>query len=91
MYDDCDKSDSEVDQQLWSDSVQDDDCIKVLDSVESEMQFQNDGISNLQLVRHAECAELESQFDDVPDSDVLHNVQIIESRCVLQFFLGLCL
>ena len=42
---------------------------------------------DLQLVRHAECVELESQFDNVTDSEVLQNVEIIESRYVLVIFL----
>ncbi len=45
LYNDCDDSDKTVDQELWSNSVGDAECVKVLD-VETDVEFGNDGITN---------------------------------------------
>ena len=53
---------------LWSHSVKDDECVKVLDDVELNLLIANDEISNLQLLKHIESLKVESQFMDVTDS-----------------------
>ena len=76
-------SDSEnVEEYLWSDSAKDDECVKVLDDVESKLLIANDEISNLQLLKHVESLEVKSQFLDVTNLQLMNDVQIIESRFV---------
>ncbi len=70
LYDDCDAENFEKqDDNVWADSVQDSECVAILDQVESTSGE----------IRHADELEVQSQFDDVSDLDLLHNVEIIES------------
>ncbi len=70
MYDKSDTEQTDIDQELlWTDSPTDSDCVQVLDDVEN----------NLEEIRHAEQVEVEIHFDDVSDSELLHNVEIIKS------------
>ena len=60
----------------------------------NDLLCEDDHISNSQLIEHADQAELESQFKDLTSAELLHDVQVIESRLVslsifvLQFFMG---
>ena len=86
LYDDCEITDSqcvcaadEVETSaLWSDSVTDSECAAELDCVETDVLFE-DGIANLQLCKHVEDAEVQMQFNDVSSSQLLQDVQLIES------------
>ena len=55
LYDDLPDSENSISVgELWSDTVKDAECVAVLDEVESQSGFPNDGISNWQFVSHAE-------------------------------------
>ena len=70
LYDESDTEQMDIDQELlWTDSPTDLDCVQVLDDVEN----------NLEEIRYAKQVEVETHFDDVSDSELLHNVEIIES------------
>lgn len=84
LYADFDCENDETD--LQSDFMKDDKCLQVLDNVESDLLIVNNEISNQQLVKHVEQVELETQFQDVTDSQLMNDVQIIESKCVLLLF-----
>ncbi len=77
LYRDSDPSES------WNEVIQDAECGQVLDQVESDLLFENDGVRNSQLLKHVEQAELKSQFDNVSNSQLIHDVTVIESRSAM--------